>query len=122
MDKLAAAWEAEGSRYPEPALAALCDAFFFSRCAPVGKRETRLQTGIIGVGAQGKTVCASVEGFSLHAGQSVAAEDRVGLERPLRYGLRAPFSQECLSLQSDGKLVCRLRRFLPSPPRRDLKK
>jgi hypothetical protein len=62
---------------------------------------------------EAKPLCASVEGFSLHAAQSVAAEDREALERLLRYGLRAPFSQERLSLHPDGKVIYRLRRPWP---------
>ena len=113
MDRLAAVWEAEGSSYLDPALAALCEAFFFSRNPPLGKRDTPLLTGMEDAGPQGKALCASVEGFSLHAAQSVPAHDREGLERLLRYGLRAPFSQERLSLRPDGKVVYRLRRPWP---------
>jgi hypothetical protein len=59
---------------------------------------------------RGKLLCAAVEGFSLHAAQAVAAEDREALERMLRYGLRAPFSQQRPSVREDGKVVYRLRR------------
>ncbi len=114
MDRVAAAWEVDGNSYLDPELAALCEAFFFSRDPPVGKRDTPLLPGMDSAGSNGKPLCSSVEGFSLHAAQSVAAEDREGLERLLRYGLRAPFSQERLSLQSDGKVVYRLRRPWPN--------
>jgi hypothetical protein len=53
---------------------------------------------------------AQVAGFSLHAGQAVAADDREALERLCRYGLRAPFSQERLSRREDGRVVYELRR------------
>ncbi|MBU1702721.1 MAG: transposase [Candidatus Eisenbacteria bacterium] len=53
-------------------------------------------------------------GFSLHAAQSVPAWDREALERLLRYGLRAPFSQERLSRSPEGKVVYRLRRPWPN--------
>jgi hypothetical protein len=69
--------------------------------------------GMEGIVAQRKPLCASIEGFSLHAAQSVAPEDREALERLLRYGLRAPFSQERLSLSPDGKVIYRLRRPWP---------
>ena len=114
MGWVAAGWEAEGSSYLDPALAALCDAYFFSRNPPVGKRDTPLLKGMEEVGLEGKPLCASVEGFSLHAAQSVGAGDREGLERLLRYDLRAPFSQERLSLRPDGKVVYRLRRPWPT--------
>jgi hypothetical protein len=59
-------------------------------------------------------LCAKVGGFSLHAGQAVAADDREGLERLCRYGLRAPFSQERLSLKDSGEVVYTLPRPWPN--------
>ena len=59
-------------------------------------------------------LCAKVAGFSLHAGQAVAADDREGLERLCRYGLRAPFSQERLSLTESGEVVYTLPRPWPN--------
>ena len=59
-------------------------------------------------------LCAKVAGFSLHAGQAVAADDREGLERLCRYGLRAPFSQERLSLTDSGEVVYTLPRPWPN--------
>jgi hypothetical protein len=112
MGKVASAWEADGNSYLDPELAALCEAFFFSRNPPTGKRERSTLPGMEGA-AQSKPLCAAVEGFSLHAAQSVAADDREALERLLRYGLRAPFSQERLSLSPDGKVIYRLRRPWP---------
>ncbi len=64
---------------------------------------------------QEKPLCARVEGFSLHAGRSVEATDREGLERLLRYGLRAPFSNERLSLDKDGLVHLQLLRPWPGP-------
>ena len=57
-----------------------------------------------------KHLCANVEGFGLHAGRTVAAHDRAGLERLCRYGLRAPFSQGRLWLLPDGRVRYRLPR------------
>ena len=51
----------------------------------------------------------------MHAARTVAAGDREGLERLCRYGLRAPFSQERLSLLADGRVRYRLRRPWPTP-------
>jgi hypothetical protein len=42
------------------------------------------------------------------------AADREALERLLRYGLRAPFAQERLSLRADGRVIYRLRRPWPT--------
>ncbi|MBD3161787.1 MAG: hypothetical protein GF328_06745, partial [Candidatus Latescibacteria bacterium] len=113
-----AAWEADGSDYLDPDLASLCEAFFFSRTPPLGEGRSPRLPGLDGEGdppAPVKKQCASVAGFSLHAGQSVRAQDREALERLLRYGLRAPFAQERLSRRADGKVVYRLRRPWPNP-------
>jgi hypothetical protein len=59
--------------------------------------------------------CAEVDGFSLHAGVAVAAEDRAGLERLCRYGLRPSFALERLSLLDDGRVRYRLKRPWPRP-------
>jgi hypothetical protein len=58
--------------------------------------------------------CAKVAGFSLHAARVVDAQDRDGLERLCRYGLRAPFSQERLRLREDGRVIYYLRRPWPN--------
>ena len=60
-------------------------------------------------------LCARVAGFSLHAAQVVSGADRAALERLCRYGLRAPFSQQRLSLCSDGRVAYHLRRPWPHP-------
>ena len=57
-----------------------------------------------------KPLCARVDRFSLHAARTVAQDDRDGLERLCCYGLRAPFSQDRLSLNRS-----RLRPRLPKP-------
>ena len=60
-----------------------------------------------------KPLCARVAGFSLHAAQSVAAEDRRALERLCRYGLRPAFAQDRLSVREDGRVLYHLRRPWP---------
>jgi hypothetical protein len=117
-DRLAAASEERGS-YLDPDLLALLEALHGSREAPPGMRDIPLLPGMEapgedGAGVQGKPLCASVAGFSLHAAQSVPAHDREALERLCRYGLRAPFSQERLSRRPDGQVVYRLRRPWPN--------
>ena len=62
-----------------------------------------------------KPLCARVNGFSLHAARVVESSDRDGLERLCRYGLRAPFSQDRLSLTTDGQVRYRLHRPWPTP-------
>jgi len=73
------------------------------------------QLGLPGQGFQdpGKPQCGRVAGFSLHGAQHVRAGDREGLERLCRYGLRAPFAQEQLSLRTDGRVAYQLRRPWP---------
>ena len=63
--------------------------------------------------APASPLCARVAGFTLHAGQRVGVEDRTGLERLCRYGLRSPFSQERLARGDDGRVVYTLRRPWP---------
>ena len=72
--------------------------------------------GLLGVDPPpaGTPLCAKVAGFSLHAARVVGAADRAGLERLCRYGLRAPFSQERLSLRGDGRVLYHLRRPWPN--------
>ena len=62
-----------------------------------------------------KRRCATVDGFSLHADVSVATEDRKGLARLCRYGLRSSFSQRRLSLRDDGRVRYKLKRPWPHP-------
>ena len=89
-----------------------------------GPRAPRHQTDIFGEGPpddQGgaapghKPLCARINGFSLHAARVVESSDRDGLERLCRYGLRAPFSQDRLSLTTDGQVRYRLHRPWPTP-------
>ena len=53
---------------------------------------------------------AETGGFNVHAGVTVDATDREGLERLLRYGARPAFSSERLSLLPDGRVAYLLRR------------
>src|SRR5438128_5098646 len=53
---------------------------------------------------------AFLEGFSLHAGVHLHANDREGLERLLRYGARPPLSLARLAQLPDGRLGYRLKR------------
>jgi hypothetical protein len=53
--------------------------------------------------------CAMVSGFSVHAGVSIRADDRKGLERLCRYTSRPPVAVERLEQLSDGRLSYRLK-------------
>ena len=56
---------------------------------------------------------AFVEGFSLHAGVHLHANDRAGLARLLAYGARGPIALERLGALPDGRLTYQLKRPLP---------
>ncbi|XYI00721.1 transposase [Sorangium sp. So ce1128] len=51
-----------------------------------------------------------VAGFNIHAGVTIRAGDRAGLERLCRYGARPPFSLERIWLLPDGRVAYRLRK------------
>jgi hypothetical protein len=55
-------------------------------------------------------LCASLEGFSLHAKVALEADDHAGRERLARYLARPPIASERLSLAEDGRVLYRLRR------------
>ena len=59
-----------------------------------------------------KKQAAYLEGFSLHAGVHVHANDREGLAHLCGYGARPPLAQNRLSQLADGRLVYRLERPL----------
>ncbi len=56
------------------------------------------------------TWVAEASGFNVHAGVTVRAGDREGLERLLRYCARPPFSLERISLLPDGRVAYLLRK------------
>ena len=58
----------------------------------------------------GQHQSAFIEGFSLHAGTYVAANDRLGLERVARYAGRPPLALSRLTLTAAGKVAYRLKR------------
>ena len=57
-----------------------------------------------------KRQSALVDGFSLHAGVHLHANDREGLEKLCGYGARPPFALERLSVLPDGRVCYRLKR------------
>jgi hypothetical protein len=52
---------------------------------------------------------AHEQGFDLHANVWVSGNDRAGLERLCRYGLRPPLAQERLRRRGDGRVVVELK-------------
>ena len=55
-------------------------------------------------------MCASCDGYNLHAGVAIGAEDRTGLEQLGRYLLRPPLAKGRLELQGDGSVVFEMKR------------
>jgi hypothetical protein len=54
--------------------------------------------------------CAAFGGYTLHAGVSIGAKDREGLERLCRYVLRPPLAKSRLVALDDGRVALVLRR------------
>ncbi len=107
--------EADGLRRNEPLLAELYSASVSARVATgprAGMRIMRVgdevdpEDGALPSGP----CCASVDGFSVHAGVCVPARDRLRLERLARYAGRPPLATERLLLLPDGRLLYRLKR------------
>jgi hypothetical protein len=61
---------------------------------------------------QPKQLAAYHQGFSLHAGVHLHANNREGLAHLCGYGARPPFAQERLSALPDGKLAYHMKRQL----------
>jgi hypothetical protein len=61
-----------------------------------------------------RPLCSVQGGFTLHADRLIVRNDRAGLRRAIRYGLRPPLSQKRLSLTPDGKVRLKLRKPLAS--------
>lgn len=61
-----------------------------------------------------RSLCAVVDGFSLHAATVVPPHDRSALERLLRYILRPAVAAERISLRPDGRVELTFRKPDPS--------
>jgi hypothetical protein len=57
-----------------------------------------------------KPLCASLDGFTLHAATRAGAMDDLGREALLRYVLRPPVAQERISQKPDGLVRITLKR------------
>jgi hypothetical protein len=106
--------EADPLAREDPLLAALYAASVQGRVAigaRAGQPTTRLgvPTGASAASAQPSASSAVLGGMSLHAGVSVAGDDRDGLERLARYVLRPPIASERLERLSDGRVLYRMR-------------
>jgi hypothetical protein len=90
---------------------ALASAQAQAAMAGVQSRRQRNFNDAVQRSADQRTVlCASADGFSLHAGVTLRATDRQGLLRLIRYGARQCFSQDRLSELPDGRIRYQLAR------------
>jgi hypothetical protein len=79
--------------------------------AEAGQRTTRLGNAALAFdqATVGSSRCATLDGFSLHAGVAVSTADRTGLERLLRYMGRPALAAERLERLADGRILYRFR-------------
>jgi len=79
--------------------------------ADAGQRTRRLGNAAVPVDPMEANLsrCATLSGFSLHAGVAIGANDRAGLERVRRYMGRLPLASERLERLSDVRILYRLR-------------
>ena len=104
----------DGLSRDNPVMAALYAAAVQGRIAmgaDAGQRIARLGNAALAVDCvdAGSSRCATLGGFSLHAGVAIGASDRAGLERVCRYMGRPPLASERLERLSDGRIVYRMR-------------
>ena len=89
----------EDARPPDALAASQAESVSALRGKPPDKSESR-------------HLAAYHQGFSLHAGVHLHANDRQGLAHLCGYGARPPLTQERLSALPDGKLAYRMKRRL----------
>ena len=70
------------------------------------------QVALIPVVPNARHLAAQIDGYSIHADVAVAADDRQGLARLLRYGARPPLAANRVSITPDGKVKYELRKVL----------
>ena len=64
-----------------------------------------------------QTLCADINGFSLHAAVRCAAEDRDALEQLCRYITRPALANERVQINAAGQVVLKLKTAWPAAPR-----
>jgi hypothetical protein len=100
--------DAEGDADPESNLAASAVS---GQAPPAGPQWMRgLQPLEPHALAYDKPLCASLDGFTLHAATRAGAIDQAGREALLRYVLRPPIAQERVDLRPDGLLRITLKK------------
>jgi hypothetical protein len=107
--------EADTLQWDQPLLADIYGASILGRVATglrAGRRVTKVgdEIDVESQTLASGSCCASVAGYSVHAGVRIPAHDRMRLERLVRYAGRPPLATERLSLLPDGRLLYRLKR------------
>ena len=74
-----------------------------------GRKVLRLYEGSTMFTHSKTPLCANVHGFSLHAGVTIGANDRQGLEQLCRYITRPAISNERLSINGKGQVILKLK-------------
>jgi hypothetical protein len=91
--------------------AALCASAVSGREPPAGSQWLRgLSPPLPSALAYDKPLCASLDGFTLHAATRAGAHHAAAREALLRYVLRPPIAQERVELQQDGLVRLSLKR------------
>jgi hypothetical protein len=91
--------------------AALCASAVSGREPPAGPQWLRgLSPPLPSALAYDKPLCASLDGFTLHAATRAGAHHAAAREALLRYVLRPPIAQERVELQQDGLVRLSLKR------------
>jgi hypothetical protein len=107
--------EADTLQWDQPLLAEIYGASILGRVATgprAGRRVTKVgdEIDVEDQTQASSSCCASVAGYSVHAGVWISAHNRMRLERLVRYAGRPPLATERLSLLPDGRLLYRLKR------------
>lgn len=107
--------EADTLPWDQPLLAEIYGASILGQVATgpcAGRRVTKVgdEIDVEDQTRASSSCCASVAGYSVHAGVRISAHNRLGLERLVRYTGRPPLATERLSLLPDGRLLYRLKR------------
>jgi len=84
-----------------------------SGCSEYQAASLAARPAASGDGPKKKRLTAFLEGFSLHAGVHLHANDRRGLEQLCRYGARGAIALSRLSELPDGRVAYHMKRPLP---------
>lgn len=96
---------------PDDGLAILQAASVVGQLATRGGRKARRTQTLGGREYALPPLCAACDGYTLHAGTSVEARDRPGLEHLSRYVNRPPLAKSRLEARPDGSVLVGMKRI-----------